>query len=139
LTTAKGTRSAGEALPASRDVAVASARAAADKQGSEIVVLDVHETIVITDYFVIVTAGTQRQIRTVIDAVEESLRGMGVKPVRREGEQDAGWWLLDYVDVVVHVFGTEERAYYDLERLWSDSPRVAWDEDGAPDAVSTAR
>ena len=106
-------------------MAVAAARAAADKQAGEIVILDVHETIVITDYFVICTAGTQRQIRTVIDAVEDALRGLGVKPMRREGEPEAGWWLLDYIDVVVHVFGTEERAYYDLERLWSDAPRVA--------------
>ena len=137
MTAATGTRDeGGTVLPESRDVAVAAARAAADKQSAEIVVLDVHETIVITDYFVICTAGTQRQIRTVIDAVEDSLRGLGVKPVRREGEPEAGWWLLDYVDVVVHVFGTEERAYYDLERLWSDAPRVAWE---PSDAASGAR
>ncbi len=122
-------------LPESRDVAVAAARAAADKQAGEIVILDVHETIVITDYFVICTAGTQRQIRTVIDAVEDALRGLGVKPVRREGEPEAGWWLLDYIDVVVHVFGTEERAYYDLERLWSDAPRLAWEPTDAPSAA----
>ena len=128
MTAATGTRGEGDTvLPASRDVAVAAARAASDKQAEEIVVLDVHETIVITDYFVICTAGTQRQIRSVIDAVEDALRGLGVKPVRREGEPDAGWWLLDYIDVVVHVFGTEERAYYDLERLWSDAPHVGWE------------
>jgi ribosome-associated protein len=72
----------------------------------------------------------------VIDAVEEALRDMGVKPLRREGEPEAGWWLLDYVDVVVHVFGEEEREYYELERLWSDAPTVAWE---ASDATSTAR
>jgi ribosome-associated protein len=137
LTAATGTRDEGGAvLPESRDVAVAAARAAADKQAGEIVILDVHETIVITDFFVICTAGTQRQIRTVIDAVEDALRGLGVKPIRREGEPEAGWWLLDYIDVVVHVFGTEERAYYDLERLWSDAPRVAWE---STDAATTAR
>lgn len=137
MTTAKATRGqGGGALPPSRDVAVAAARAAADKQATEIVVLDVHETIVITDYFVICTAGTQRQIRTVIDAVEDSLRGLGVKPARREGEPEAGWWLLDYIDVVVHVFGTEERTYYDLERLWSDAPRVEWE---PTDAATSAR
>jgi ribosome-associated protein len=137
LTAATGTRGEGDAvLPASRDVAVAAARAASDKQAEEIVVLDVHETIVITDFFVICTAGTQRQIRSVIDAVEDALRGLGVKPVRREGEPEAGWWLLDYIDVVVHVFGTEERAYYDLERLWSDAPRVGWE---PADAPTTAR
>ena len=122
-------------LPPSRDVAIAAARAASDKQAGDIVVLDVHDIIVITDFFVICSAGTQRQIRTVIDAVESSLRGLGVKPLRREGEPEAGWWLLDYVDVVVHVFGDEERAYYDLERLWSDAPRVEWEQ---TDAASSA-
>jgi ribosome-associated protein len=117
-------------------VAVAAARAAADKQATDIVVLDVSSIIVITDHFVICTAGSQRQIRTVIDSVEASLRSLGVKPMRREGETDAGWWLLDYVDVVVHVFGEEERAYYELERLWSDAPPVAWE---ASDAAATGR
>ena len=58
--------------------------------------------------------------------IEDALRELGVKPMRREGEAEAGWWLLDYVDVVVHVFGEEERAYYDLERLWRDAPQVEW-------------
>jgi ribosome-associated protein len=120
-------RPAGVALPPSRDVAIAAARAASAKQAEDIVILDVSEIIVITDHFVICTAGSHRQIRTVIDAVEEALRGLGVKPVRREGEAEAGWWLLDYVDVVVHVFGPDEREYYDLERLWSDAPRVDWE------------
>jgi ribosome-associated protein len=126
----------GLAPPPSRDMAIAAARAAAEKQATDIVVLDVSRIIVITDHFVICTASTQRQIRTVIDAVEEALREMGEKPLRREGEPEAGWWLLDYVDVVVHVFGEEEREYYDLERLWSDAPQVAWE---ASDAASSAR
>jgi ribosome-associated protein len=124
------------ALPPSRDVAIAAARAAAEKQATDIVVLDVSRIIVITDHFVICSAGTQRQVRTVIDAVEEALRRLGVKPMRREGEPEAGWWLLDYVDVVVHVFGEEERAYYDLERLWSDAPEVEWE---PSDAAATGR
>ena len=133
----QGTTAGGaQALPPSRDVAIAAARAAADKQASDIVVLDVSKIIVITDHFVICSAGTQRQIRSVIDAVEASLRDLGVKPMRREGEAEAGWWLLDYVDVVVHVFGEEERAYYDLERLWSDAPQVEWQ---PSDAASGAR
>ncbi len=124
------------ALPLSRDVAIAAARAAADKQATDIVVLDVHEIIVITDHFVICSAATQRQVRTVIDAVEQALRGLGVKPIRREGEPEAGWWLLDYFDVVVHVFGEQERAYYELERLWSDAPQVAWQ---TSDAAASGR
>ena len=116
-----------DVLPPSRDVAVAAARASSDKQADDIVILDVHELIVITDFFVICSAGTQRQVKTVIESIEDRVRErLGVRPVRREGEAGAGWWLLDYVDVVVHVFGTEERSYYDLERLWSDAPRVGW-------------
>jgi ribosome-associated protein len=114
------------AEPDSRAVAVAAARAASDKQASRIVVLDVREPIVITDYFVICTASSTRQIRTVIEEIERVTRQMGVRPVRREGEADAGWWLLDYFDVVVHVFSEEDREYYDLERLWRDAPEVDW-------------
>ena len=121
-----GARGQGESLPPSRVVAVTAARAAAEKQAADIVVLDVSKLIVITDYFVICSASTQRQVKTVIESVEDSIRDLGARPVRREGEVGAGWWLLDYVDVVVHVFGTEEREYYDLERLWRDAPKLDW-------------
>ncbi len=124
-------RASDAGVPSSVAVAVAAARAAADKQAGEIVILDVRELIVITDYFVIATAGTKRQIKSVIEAIEDAVRTMGEKPIRREGEPEAGWWLLDYVDVVVHVFGLEERDYYDLERLWKDAPRVEWEPAGA--------
>jgi ribosome-associated protein len=128
-TTTAGVRGpGGDDLPASRDVAVAAARAASGKQAEDIVVLDVSEVIVITDYFVLCTATSSRQVKTVIEAVEDEIRALGVRPVRREGEADAGWWLLDYVDVVVHVFGVEEREYYDLERLWRDAPVVDWED-----------
>jgi ribosome-associated protein len=137
LSREQGTTGGGaDALPPSRDVAIAAARAANDKQATDIVVLDVSDIIVITDLFLICTASTRRQIRSVIEGIEEALRGLGVKPMRREGETDAGWWLLDYIDVVVHVFGEEEREYYDLERLWSDAPRVEWE---TSDAAATGR
>jgi ribosome-associated protein len=116
------------AVPASRDLAVAAARAASAKQAADIVVLDVRDLIVITDYFVICSAATQRQIKTVIESIEDALRPLGERPARREGEDGAGWWLIDYIDVVIHVFGDEERAYYDLERLWRDAPRLTWQE-----------
>ena len=115
-------------------MAARAARAAAGKQATDIAVLDVHELIVITDYFVICSASSNRQVKTVIEAIEDSIRELGEKPIRREGEDEAGWWLLDYVDVVVHVFGEEERAYYDLERLGRDAPRLDWQE---PDAASS--
>ena len=117
-----------QVLPASKDVAIAAARASSDKQADDIVILDVHELIVITDFFVICSAGTQRQAKTVIESIEDQVRErLSVRPARREGEAGAGWWLLDYIDVVVHVFETEERSYYDLERLWRDAPRVGWE------------
>jgi ribosome-associated protein len=108
-------------------VALAAARAAADKQGERIVVLDMRELIVITDYFVIASASSERQARTIVDEVEKALRDLGVKPLRREGESEGIWVLLDYVDVVVHVFRAEERDFYDLERLWGDAPTVEWE------------
>lgn len=125
---------ADKSLPTGRDMAITAARAAADKQATDIVVLDVHEVIVITDVFMICTASTQRQVKSVIEAVEGALRELGEKPVRREGEPEGGWWLLDYIDLVVHVFGQEEREYYDLERLWKDAPRVEWQE---PEAATS--
>ena len=123
-----GRKGSGSALPDSKDVALAAARAASDKQGERIVVLDVRELIVITDYFVIASASSERQARTITEEVERSLRDLGVKPLRREGESEGIWVLLDYVDVVVHVFREEERGFYDLERLWGDAPRVEWED-----------
>jgi ribosome-associated protein len=115
----------------SRPTAVAAAQAAAAKQAADIVILDVRELIVITDYFVIASGSTDRQVKTIVDEVERVLReAHRVKPVRREGEGDARWVLLDYVDIVVHVFAEEEREYYDLERLWADAPRVDWEPQG---------
>jgi len=114
----------------SREVAAAAARAAADKQAEDVVILDVHELIVITDFFVVCTGTSDRHVNTLVEEVEKALRGLGTKPVRREGEQEARWVLLDYVDVVVHVFAPAERDFYDLERLWRDAPRLPWDEDG---------
>ena len=114
----------------SRQAAVAAARAAAAKQAEHITILDVHGLIVITDYFVICSGATERQVRTIVEEIEKALRDLGRKPVRREGETEKRWVLLDYVDLVVHVFTEQEREYYDLERLWGDAPRSAWEDDG---------
>jgi ribosome-associated protein len=114
----------------SRETAVAAARAAAAKQAEGIAILDVHGLIVITDYFVICSGTTERQVRTIVEEIEKALRGLERRPVRREGETEGRWVLLDYVDVVVHVFAQEEREYYDLERLWLDAPRVDFEDRG---------
>ena len=118
-------------MTGSRDLAVAAARAAAGKQASQIVILDVRELIGITDYFVIASGTTDRQVRTVAEEVQRAVKTQGVRPVRREGEREGRWVLLDFVDFVAHVFRAEERGYYDLERLWSDAPRVEWEEAAA--------
>jgi ribosome-associated protein len=115
----------------SRGDALAAARAAASKQAEDIVILDVQGLIVITDYFVICSASSDRHVRTVVDEVERALRDRERKPVRREGETEGKWVLLDYVDLVVHVFAEAERDFYDLERLWRDAPRAPV-EDAAP-------
>ncbi len=120
----------------SRELAVAAARAAADKQARDIAILDVHGLIVITDFFVICSGGTDRQVRTIVEEVERAGRDLGRKPVRREGETESRWVLLDYVDVVVHVFAEEEREFYDLERLWRDAPRVGLEDRGQAAAGS---
>ena len=117
-------------------LAQAAAQAAADKRASDIVLLDVSDQLAITDAFVIVSAPSDRQVRAIVDAVEESLRSLDAKPVRREGERDGRWVLLDFLDVVVHVQHTEERTFYALERLWKDCPTIPWVDRDAPAAAS---
>ncbi len=113
------------ATPRAVELAIAAAEAAADKQALDIVAYDVSEQLVITDVFLLCSGANDRQVRSIIDAVEDSLRSHGAKPVRREGEREGRWVLLDYLDVVVHVQHVEERIYYSLERLWKDCPLIA--------------
>jgi ribosome-associated protein len=94
-------------------------------------VLDVRDLIGITDFFVIASGATDRQVRTIAEEVQAAVRGEGGKPIRREGEREGRWVLLDYVDFVVHVFHDEEREFYGLERLWGDAARVAWEDRAA--------
>jgi len=119
----------------SQAIATAAAEAARDKQAADVAVLDVAALLTITDYFVICSVASGPQLKAVTEAVEDRIRtGLDRRPVRREGDAEGGWLLLDYIDVVVHVFGEEEREYYDLERLWSDAPRPAWATAGARSA-----
>ena len=102
----------------------AAARAASDKLAENILAFDVSEQLVITDAFVICSAGNERQVKSIVDEVEDRLRESQAKPVRREGERDGRWVLLDYADIVVHVQHVEEREFYALERLWRDCPVI---------------
>ena len=102
------------------------ARAASSKQGEAVVILDVRELITITDYFVIASGASDRQLDTIADEVVRELKKSETRPVRKEGDPATRWILLDYVDFVVHVFHEEEREYYRLENLWRDAPVVEW-------------
>lgn len=100
------------------------AQAASDKLGNDLVAFDVSEPLAITDVFLIVSATNERQVGAIVDAVEESLHKRGTKPARREGHGENRWVLLDFIDIVVHVMHSEERALYALEKLWRDCPRI---------------
>ena len=106
------------------ELAEIAAEAAAEKLAADIIAYDVSEQLVITDVFLLCSAANDRQIRAVVDEIEEKLRQAGARPVRREGEREGRWVLLDYLDIVIHVQHAEERVYYALERLWKDCPRV---------------
>jgi ribosome-associated protein len=100
------------------------AEAAAEKKAVDVVAIRVAELLVITDYFLIATGASDRQVGAVSEAIEDALREAGVKPIGREGEREQRWILLDYGDFVVHVFRPDEREFYRLEKLWSDAPRL---------------
>ncbi len=102
----------------------AAARAASAKLGKDLVAYDVSEHLAITDVFLVATATNERQVGAVVDGIEEALLTVGAKPTRREGDRENRWVLLDYLELVVHVQHSEERALYALERLWRDCPEI---------------
>lgn len=105
-------------------IARQAALAALDKLAQDPVAFDVSERLAITDIFLIVTASNERQVGAVVDGIEEALLAQGTKTVRREGDRENRWVLLDFLDTVVHVQHSEERALYALEKLWSDCPVI---------------
>jgi ribosome-associated protein len=124
-------------VASSKEWAVIAAQAASDKRATDIVAIDVAELLVVTDYFVICTGNTDIQVKAIADEVEERLRAEGgIKPIGREGLPEAKWVLLDFGDLVIHVFQPEERDFYRLEKLWSDAGRLELPEDVAADTGS---
>jgi len=108
--------------------ALAAARVAAERHCTEIVVLDLRGKSPATDYFVIVTGTSDRQMRTVSDEISAAARELGLQRFGRAGYEHGRWILLDYVDVVIHIFDAEYREYYDLELLWGDAERLTIDD-----------
>ena len=105
------------------------ARAAAEKKAGDIVVIDVSERLVLTDVFLILSGDNDRQVRAIVDAIDEAMLKAGAKRRLREGLEEAHWVLIDYTDVIIHVQQGEDREYYELERLWKDCPPIELPED----------
>ncbi|MCA1840577.1 MAG: ribosome silencing factor [Actinobacteria bacterium] len=103
------------------------ARAAASKKAQDILILEVADLINITDYFVICSGSNERQVATITDEVAKRLKDAGYRAHRIEGERENRWVLIDFIDIVVHVFNTEDRQFYELERLWKDAPVIAFE------------
>ena len=112
------------ATPRAVELIEIAAMAAADKLATDIIAYDVSDQLVITDAFLLCSAANDRQVRSIVDEIELKLGQAGAKPVRREGERDGRWVLLDYVDIVIHVQHADERVFYALERLWKDCPVI---------------
>ncbi len=112
------------ATPRAVELIETAAMAAADKLATDIIAYDVSDQLVITDAFLLCSAASDRQVRSIVDEIELKLSQAGAKPVRREGERDGRWVLLDYIDVVIHVQHADQRIFYALERLWKDCPVI---------------
>ncbi len=106
--------------------ATIAAKAMDDKNASHVVVLDIGDSLGVADYFVLGSASNVRLVKTLVDNVDEQLCSAEREPISREGVAEAQWAVLDYGDIVVHVFLDEVRSFYDLERLWGDAPRLDW-------------
>lgn len=107
-----------------RDLVQIAAAAAESKGGEDLVAFDVSGPLPLVDAFLLVTGGSERNVAAIADAVEEAMLDQGVKRLRREGKSEARWILIDFGDLVVHVFHEQERVFYGLERLWKDCPVI---------------
>nr|WP_212756053.1 ribosome silencing factor [Flexivirga aerilata] len=105
-------------------MAKAAAVAAEDKLATSVIAIDVSDQLALTDVFVVAAGANDRQVSAIVDAVEERLHSLGAKPIRREGQREGRWVLLDFGDIVVHVQHEEEREFYALDRLWRDCPVI---------------
>ncbi|HUT33059.1 MAG TPA: ribosome silencing factor [Planctomycetota bacterium] len=108
------------------DLAIACARLCDEMKAEDILILDVRKLTQITDYFLLCSAASERQLKAIADRIHRDLKAQGVTCLGIEGEAVGGWVLVDYVDVVVHLFSREARDFYALEMLWGDAPKADW-------------
>jgi ribosome-associated protein len=113
--------------PSARELARTVAQVADAEHGSNVLVLEVGEVLAVTEYFVIISASNRRLVRTLVDDIEVQIKALtGRSPRATEGVKEQQWVLIDYGDVVVHVFLSEVRDFYEIERLYTDVPKIAW-------------
>lgn len=110
----------------SAQIAKIAVDAASDKKASDIILLDIRDVTTFADYFVICSGNNPRQLQAIADTIDEELGKQGAKVLHQEGVAESGWLLLDVGDVIVHIFGTKEREYYHLERLWNEAKTVVY-------------
>lgn len=120
------------ATETARSLALAAAQAAADKNATDVLIIDVSDRLVLSDCFVIATGSNERQVGSIVDSVSERMSGAGITVRRREGERDGRWVLLDFGDIVVHVQHAEERVFYALDKLWGDCPTIPFVDSALP-------
>lgn len=109
-----------------RDIAIFSARTADDRKGEDIVIYDVRGITDVADYFVIATAHSRSQTRAIIESIKKALKSVNIRKMGQEGHEGGSWVLIDFTDVVIHVFSPELREYYSMETLWGDAPKIDW-------------
>lgn len=119
--------------PKSVELAVAAGQAAKEKKAAQVIALDVSQRLVLTDVFVLASGSNERQVRAIVEAIDQALHSRGCQLHRREGFEKCRWVLLDYGEIVVHVQHEEDREFYALERLWADAPLIE-----VPEAVEVA-
>ena len=112
----------------SKDLAILSARAMDARKGTKITVLKLEDLSTLTDYFVVGTGATRVQTQAMADSIDDALAKEGIRPSRIEGLQEGRWILMDYGQVIVHIFQEDERNFYSLERLWADAPALPFEE-----------
>ncbi len=113
----------------SREKAILSARAAVKKKAFDVVILEVIKITTIADYFLICSGDSRRQVRAVMDHIDRELSKVGITPLHIEGIETCRWVLVDYDDLIIHIFDNQTRLYYDLDRLWGDAPKVLFTEE----------
>ncbi|MFP4661807.1 MAG: ribosome silencing factor [Halanaerobiales bacterium] len=107
-----------------KEIAVMAAEAADDKKAIDIEVLDVQELTIIADYFVICSGNSETQVKAIANGIEKELSEEGIEPQKVAGKQDSRWILMDYADVIIHIFHKDEREFYELDRLWADAEKI---------------